>query len=428
MGIIGMAIIAALLALTGFTPTALAAVPSASDQQCLACHGTPGFELPVADGQKLSLHIDGAHFADSVHSAIGCTGCHSDIKLDAHPAPVPIASLRSFSISMARLCGNCHTSEFQQWDHSVHAALVRDGNPAAPVCTNCHSPHAVMKGAAEAMDTVPCKACHGDIFAAYASSVHGQFRSQGITAAPLCFGCHGAHGIAPVTSGVDLSSTCLTCHQDAVAQHSVWLPNVALHFGVVSCPACHAPAAHRTVDLILFNSATQKQTPAPVGMPAFENLTSAPGTDAGLSPTALVTLLTALNQPGSVGETSILGRLEVSTGVEAHRLTLSGQAISNCATCHRRGAQAFQSVAVSVAGPGGVSVHYTADKDVLSSIVTLTSIGGFYAIGGTRVGLLDILFVLAVLAAVGWSGLHLIVRLAFWQYHKHVRRQSKGQQ
>ena len=60
---------------------------------------------------------------------------------------------------------------------------------------SCHSPHAVMKGAAESMDTVPCKACHGDIFTAYAASVHGMLRSGGLTAAPLCFNCHGAHDV-----------------------------------------------------------------------------------------------------------------------------------------------------------------------------------------------------------------------------------------
>ena len=52
----------------------------------------------------------------------------------------------------------------------------------APICTNCHAPHAVRKGVAESMDTVPCKACHARIFTAYSGSVHGMLRGGGVTA------------------------------------------------------------------------------------------------------------------------------------------------------------------------------------------------------------------------------------------------------
>ncbi|HUZ62145.1 MAG TPA: hypothetical protein VMU82_00370 [Acetobacteraceae bacterium] len=428
-GGIGSAAVAVVLALAGMTASASAAAISPNEQQCLACHGVPGLEKPLVDGGTLSLHIAPASFAQSVHNTIGCTACHTDIDRTTHPATVrPIANKREFSIAMAQVCRNCHSQQFQQWGQSVHAALVRDGNPIAPVCTGCHSPHAVMKGAAAMMDTVPCKTCHGAIFTAYASSVHGIMRSQGLTAAPLCFGCHGAHEVAVPSAGAGRRDVCLGCHTEAVASHRTWLPNVDLHFSVVACPVCHAPKAERMVDLVLYNSATLKETPRPVGIPEFETLSSSQTAGKpGLDPTTLLALLKAADGPGVAGKTSIRGRLEVRTGVQDHELTDASQAIGTCATCHQQGAKTFQSVVVSVAGPAGIPIHYDATTDVLRSAFTVDSVGGFYAIGGTRVTFLDVLLVLALAGGIGGPIGHMLWRWTFRRIlNRKAHEQSKG--
>ena len=148
-----------------------AAAASASDQQCLACHSMSGLEKPLANGGTLSLHISGEGFGQSVHASIGCSGCHTDINIAQHPpAANPIASQRVFSVAMVQVCRACHADKFEQWGKSVHATLVRDGNPDAPICTSCHSPHAMMKGAAGSFPGVPCKTCHRAIFTAYGSN------------------------------------------------------------------------------------------------------------------------------------------------------------------------------------------------------------------------------------------------------------------
>lgn len=429
MATIGAAAAAIVLALAGMTAPASAAAPAAADQPCLGCHGMTGLEMPLASGETLSLHIPGDAFAQSVHSAIGCTGCHADINLASHPASVtPIVSKHEFSIGMVQVCRTCHTGEFEQWDKSVHASLARGGNGAAPICTTCHSPHAVMKGVAEAMDTVPCKACHADIFTAYAASVHGVLRSGGLTAAPLCFGCHGAHDVSVPSAGAGRRDVCLGCHTEAAASHRTWLPNAELHFDVVSCPVCHTPQAQRVVDLILYNSATQKETAEPVGIPEFESPNSLPNAKRpGLDPVTLMTLLRTLNSQDAEGKTAIRGRLEVQTGVEDHQLAVASKAISDCNTCHQQGAAAFQSVEVSVAGPSGIPIRYGASKDVLSSVISVESIGGFYAIGGTRITFLDVLFVLALLGGIGGPLAHLSARWAFRRYlNRTPNEQSKG--
>ena len=146
-GTMGAAIAAVVLALAAMTGSASAAPLSAADQQCLGCHGMPGLEKPLTDGGSLSLHIQGDSFAQSVHGGLGCTACHADVNLASHPpAANPISSRRNFSLAMIQVCRTCHSAQFGQWDKSVHAALVREGNPVAPVCTNCHSPHAMIEG------------------------------------------------------------------------------------------------------------------------------------------------------------------------------------------------------------------------------------------------------------------------------------------
>ncbi len=418
----GLVVAALILAVFGLLSPALA-----GDEQCLSCHQTAGLEKPLPDGETLSLHISSEKFAKSVHSMFGCAGCHSDIDPAKHPGDAPpIASRRSFSVERSKVCANCHTDQAGQWNKGVHAALVRAGNPIAPVCSSCHSPHTMIKGAAQAFDTVPCKTCHSGIFTAYSTSVHGMLRGSGVTQAPLCFSCHGAHDVKVPTAGVGMKGVCLGCHTDAVAKHQTWLPNTQLHFEVVSCVACHSPEAQRKVDLVLYNSTTKKDAARPLGVPEFESPTGTASTgQTGLEPATLFTLLRTLNRPGAANKTSIKGRLDVRTGEEAHQLAPASDAIKDCNTCHKAGADAFQSVTISVAGPGGIPVHYGVNKDVLNSVFSINSIGGFYAIGGTRITFLDVLFVLALLGGFGLPALHLVAKWLSRRSAEHTHRDRR---
>ena len=426
LGAIGVVVAAVVLALAWTAKPAAAAGP---DAQCLTCHSMPGLTMPLPDGESLPLTIPADAFDHSIHGPLGCTGCHTDIGLPAHPAAVPvIKSKREFSLKMVEACQTCHAQQSKRWQTSVHAALVRDGNVVAPVCTSCHSPHAVRKGVAEAIDTVPCKTCHAAIFTAYTGSVHGMLRSGGVTQAPLCFNCHGAHAVRVPSEVQGLKDTCLNCHKNAVQAHSTWLPNVDLHFNVVACTACHVPNAHRRVDLVLFDATTQKAVPAAEGVPQFQgpdgsSMTARPGLD----PQTLFNLLQSLNRPGVPDKTVIQGRLEVSTALEAHQIVPAAAAISDCATCHRAGANAFQSVVVTVAGPAGIPIRYGANKDVLSSAFSIASIGGFYAIGGTRITILDAIVMLALLAGIGFPIAHGSMRIFFshlLNHRQHDRRKG----
>ena len=150
-------------------------------------------------------------FAKSVHSAIGCAGCHADVDLASHPpAQKEIESRRGFSLAMTQVCRGCHADEFEQWETSIHATLVRNGDAAAPICTDCHNQHAVIKDAATQIDQVPCQKCHSAIYTAYSGSMHAPFRRSADKGyAPICFDCHSAHAVKPTSLGQGPEAACL---------------------------------------------------------------------------------------------------------------------------------------------------------------------------------------------------------------------------
>lgn len=386
------------------------------DQQCLACHSAEGMEMELANGDKLSLHVDGTEFAKSVHSKIGCAVCHAGTSFENHP-PVKTksASSRDYTSALNKFCDNCHGDVSKLYEGSIHATLLRDGNAAAPQCTDCHSPHAVMaKAAYDTASGAPCSNCHSPIFEAYAGSVHSQ---SGFG----CATCHRAHNVSAATKGDQLKNACLECHQDVLAAHQKWLPNAAQHFVAVSCASCHSPKAKHKVDLKLYDNVAQQRVAEKAGVPQFEGrarLADVKGT--GLDAMALRSLLQGFNREGTDDQVTLRGRLEVSTGVESHALTRSAEAIRDCAKCHQHGADAFQSVTVSIVGPDGRPLSYGANPEVLNSVISVDSVGGFYAIGGTRIKLLDWLLVLAVIGGIGGPLGHMTIRWLFRRYAKRI--------
>ena len=420
------AVTAALTLLPAASP-AFAAEPvaSAADQNCLACHGTAGMEKKLSDGDTLQLHVAAGPYLQSVHGANGCTSCHSDVDITKHPPEKnDIAGKRSFALAMTQVCKTCHADKFEQWQSSIHAALVRSGNPNAPVCTDCHDPHAVIKNAATQVDQVPCKKCHADIYTAYLGSMHAKSRlASKDSYAPICSGCHTAHSVKAISAsafGQGPEQACFGCHADVLEAHQKWLPNAALHFEVVSCPACHVPGAQRRVDLMLIDSKGKARGTEQIGVPLFDASTKSGGK--GIDAQALYELMQTLNRSGITGKTVLRGRLDVISGPQAHELADKSKALSDCHTCHRAGSQPFQSVTISLVGPDGRRVGYGANADVLNSAFSVDSVSGFYAIGGTRIKLLDILLALAIFGGLSIAIGHVFLGWMFKRfglYHPH---------
>ena len=161
-----------------------------------------------------------------------------------------------------------------------------------------------------------------------------------------------------------------------------------------------------------------------MGVPRFDQRTDAADLkNLGLSERALWSLLKDFNQSGGDGKTVLRGRLEVSSGVEAHQLSAKSKAIKDCNFCHKQGAEPFQSVNLTIAGPDGRPLRHDVDKDTLTSLTSMDSVRGFYAIGSTRIKLLDTLLVLVLLGAICVPLGHMTIKRLF----KSVREKLEAE-
>ena len=409
---------------------------SAGDTKCLKCHSKNKTKT-LGDGEEMSLFVPLSEYTSSAHGKEGCVSCHKVIANKKHPAKkyrIEINTQRDYSVERNEVCRDCHEEKYAQYEGSIHATLVAQGNRTAPVCSDCHSAHAVEPMTVYAPVTgLPCKNCHEDVFDTYSLSVHGEARKNGNVIrdahiqAPLCVDCHSAHEVSTVASKGQLRSLCLECHDDAQLAHEQWLPNAGRHLEVVSCAACHAPLVKRRIDLELHNDLA-RAVDGPGQNQAHDELRgqlrSKDAAGESLSPSEFRDLMNGNGREGQASDVSLLVRMEASSGVDAHRLADKSRAVRGCDSCHQKGAEAFQNVTVSITGEDGRRQHYKADKEILDSLGSVESVNNFYTIGGTRMPLLDALVVLSLFAGIavpaGHFGLGMILRKKAAKENKNV--------
>src|SRR5208283_2867524 len=156
-------------------------------------------------------HEQGKKVALSVHASVACATCH--VKHDEYPHPAGIPKPD---------CATCHSSEGRDYARGVHGQEKSHGNSSAPDCGTCHgAAHEAVSPESEVFrKNVPdtCGMCHSDVAEQYKSSVHGKALSSGITSAPVCTDCHGEHSIlrpsnlASTVNPNHIRDTCGQCH------------------------------------------------------------------------------------------------------------------------------------------------------------------------------------------------------------------------
>jgi hypothetical protein len=415
----------------------LVAKPGAEkDTKCLKCH-SKNKTKSLADGGEMSLFVPLSEYTSSAHSKEGCVSCHKLIANKKHPAKkyrIEISSQRDYSVERNEVCRDCHEEKYAQYEGSIHATLVSHGNRSAPVCSDCHSAHAVEPMTVYTPVTgLPCKNCHEDVFDVYSLSVHGEARKNGNVIreahiqAPICIDCHGAHEVSSLASKSKLRSICLDCHDGARLAHEQWLPNAGRHLEIVSCAACHAPLVERRIDLELHDDlagTSQETAENQTHAQLRQKLRSKDAAGESLDPAEFSELMNGKASEGQAGNVSLRVHMEATSGVDAHRLADKFQAIRACDSCHEKGAEVFQNVTVSITSEDGRRQHYAADKEILDSLGSLESVNNFYTIGGTRIPLLDALVVLSLFAGiavpVGHYGLGRILRKKAAKENKNV--------
>ncbi len=234
---------------------------------CADCHGDAHKILPASDPNSLTnlfrvanvcgkCHSDSAIMAEysqdvlrremlyreSVHAtellrgnskAPSCVHCHGSHAI----LPLRDPKSRTNFMNVAETCGQCHTTEKEQYQESVHGKSAAYGHKDAPICTDCHGEHAIFRVTDERSPVSyfnvagnTCGRCHSSIVINekyniptgrvknYFESYHGLALQHGAKKVALCSSCHGNHLILPssdprsTVSPQRLVETCGKCH------------------------------------------------------------------------------------------------------------------------------------------------------------------------------------------------------------------------
>jgi cytochrome b subunit of formate dehydrogenase len=230
---------------------------SAAAVDCTACHD---------QGQKL---------AKSAHAGLTCDTCHDGYNAATHPEGITKPA-----------CATCHADQAGDYALGVHGQARKAGNDSAPDCSLCHGgAHELLDPRSQAFRTAlpdTCGMCHSDVADQYRSSVHGQALARGIAQAPVCTDCHGEHNIlkpsnaASPVNAAHIRETCGSCHGDVRLSRQFGMPTDRLvsfdasYHGLASqagsqsvanCASCHG--VHN-----ILPSSDPKSTINPKNLPA----------------------------------------------------------------------------------------------------------------------------------------------------------------
>jgi predicted CXXCH cytochrome family protein len=203
------------------SPAGWVLAQESANEACLACHGQPGLQTTLPSGEVLYLTVDREVYNASVHGQQGmlCIHCHADASEYPH-APLTVNTRRDLSLSYYRSsCILCHRDKYDATLDSVHQIALAGGDTRAAICTDCHGTHNIMPAEGpRSRASQMCARCHSEIFERYKNSVHGAaLIGEGNPDVPGCTDCHQVHRIeGPLTGAFHLFSPqiCAKCHAD----------------------------------------------------------------------------------------------------------------------------------------------------------------------------------------------------------------------
>jgi formate dehydrogenase gamma subunit len=248
--------VALLLGGLGFVFMALVAhgADPIKNSACLECHSDKTLDKTNAAGKTISLYVDEAKLAASVHKTNACVSCHSDLTSKHPDDQVPAAAAN---------CVQCHSKQSESYGASVHGLARAQGKKDAAYCGDCHDGHSILPPTSPASPlhfsrlAATCGACHAQIAKDVQESVHGQAVAAGQRDAPTCTDCHSEHQIVGLKGSSTLkiaTETCSGCHASERLNTKYNLPpdrvrtffdsyhGLAAQYGstlAANCASCH---------------------------------------------------------------------------------------------------------------------------------------------------------------------------------------------
>lgn len=241
---------------------------SSKEHPCTSCHGNAHEIFPKTDARSAvyplnvpktcgQCHSDGAmatrkglpsvypHYMDSIHGfalskegllvAANCQSCHGSHGILSHKDPAS----PTFKTNIPKTCGSCHAKINDDYQVGSHGHAIAAGNLKAPVCTDCHTAHAILQPTESEfrMQSTPiCGSCHKEKLSTYRDTFHSQLGSLGgYVETARCWDCHGAHQIYPASdprspvSKANLVVTCGKCHAGANLSFVQYQPHANAH-------------------------------------------------------------------------------------------------------------------------------------------------------------------------------------------------------
>ncbi len=217
------------------------------EKLCLSCHldnptirarTTPSTGFIAA--YEKSVH--GAALMGGNKNAANCVDCHS-----AHNIKGGINSESTVSkLNIPKTCSKCHSEIAETYLQSIHGVSAMKGNKEAPVCTDCHGEHDILRAddpeapvSYKNVSSKVCSPCHSSVklsqkfgisanrYKTFEDSYHGLALRGGSVEVANCVSCHGVHNIKPSSDSTstinkaNLIKTCGTCHPGANANFAV---------------------------------------------------------------------------------------------------------------------------------------------------------------------------------------------------------------
>ena len=224
------------------------------DHPCTSCHGDAHSNFPKSDARSTVYPLNvpktcgnchtsdgmaGKHglpsvypnYIDSIHGfalskegllvAANCTSCHGSHGIQSRKNP----QSPTYKTKIPQTCGTCHAKIDADYEQGIHGHAIAKGDLKAPVCTDCHTAHAILQPteAEFRMQSTPiCGNCHQDKFSTYRDTFHSQLGLLGgYVETARCWDCHEAHDVRPATdpaspiAAANLVKTCGRCHAGA---------------------------------------------------------------------------------------------------------------------------------------------------------------------------------------------------------------------
>ncbi len=241
-------------------------VQSMADRDCLKCHEQESLE--AADGR--SVVVNPAELAQSRHSGITCSQCHSGVQASL--------SRPCQNITAKVDCSSCHIGIAEEFLTSTHGLLSAREDPNAPSCLECHGTHGTRGRLDPESPTfslnIPslCARCHREgekaavrytgsqheITDHYEESIHGKgLLESGLVVTAACTDCHTAHHELPSRDPMssvnpdNIAETCGNCHHGIQDQFSRSIHAAKKNeegAEVPKCSDCHSAHTIRRTD------------------------------------------------------------------------------------------------------------------------------------------------------------------------------------